>query len=175
MGSNVAERLRPRIPPSVPAPKIAELREGGLANVGVQTHPIAPLHHRSCLLLPLPVVFLGEANDDGPEEPISLLCFSESDTVEVRMAAVRKKACQSDVLYATWLDDQIHTGHNDVKRRDSTCMTIPYQASAARSPTLSVLRFPIWKRSKCSSLRSSYTIQKGFVDFTTRVLGSPMC
>ena len=29
-----------------------------------------------------------------------------------------KKARQSDVLYATWLDDQIHTGHDKVKRRD---------------------------------------------------------
>ena len=64
------------------------------------------------------IIFLGNANNDGPEEPISLSCFSESDTVEVRMAAVCKKACQSDVLYATWLDDQIHTGHDEVKQRD---------------------------------------------------------
>ena len=56
MGSNVAEPLRPRILPSVPAPKIAELREGGLMNVGVQICPIAPLHPRSYFLLQLPVV-----------------------------------------------------------------------------------------------------------------------
>ena len=36
------------------------------------------------------------------------------------MAAVRKKAHQSDVLYAAWLDDQIHTGHDEVKQHDST-------------------------------------------------------
>ena len=42
MGSNVVEPLRPRILPSVPAPKIAELREGGLVNVGIQIRPIAP-------------------------------------------------------------------------------------------------------------------------------------
>ena len=70
---------------------------------------------RSCPDSP-DVIFLENADNDGPEEdPISLLCFSESDTVEVRMAAVHKKACQSDVLYAAWLDDQIHTGHDKVK------------------------------------------------------------
>ena len=57
------------------------------------------------------IIFLGNANNDGPEEDfISLSCFSKSDTVEVRVAAVCKKAHQSDVLYATWLDNQIHTG-----------------------------------------------------------------
>ena len=62
------------------------------------------------------VIFLGNADNDGTEEdPISLSCFSESDTVEVRVAAVRKKAHQSDMLYAAWLDDQIHTGHDTVK------------------------------------------------------------
>ena len=67
------------------------------------------------LILPN-VVFLGNADNDGPgEDPISLSCFSESDTVEVCMAAVCKKVHQSDVLYATWLDDQIHTGHDAVK------------------------------------------------------------
>ena len=56
VGSNVAERLRPRIPPSVPAPKIAELREGGLANVGIRIRPIVPLHPRSYFPLQLPVI-----------------------------------------------------------------------------------------------------------------------
>ena len=55
VGSNVAEHLRPRIPPSVPAPKIAELREGGLANIGVRIRPIVPLHPRSYFPLQLPV------------------------------------------------------------------------------------------------------------------------
>ena len=80
------------------------------------------------------VVFLGEANNDGPEEPISLSCFSESDTVEVRMAAVRKKARQSDVLYATWLDDQIHTGHNTLKRRDSMVHDHPIPGKRCEVP-----------------------------------------
>ena len=62
------------------------------------------------------VVFLGNTDNDGSEEdPISLSCFSESDTVEVCVAAVHKKAHQSDVLYAAWLDDQIHMGHDKVK------------------------------------------------------------
>ena len=43
MGSNIAEPLRLRTPPSAPAPKTAELKEGGLANVGMQTRPFAPL------------------------------------------------------------------------------------------------------------------------------------
>ena len=53
MGSNVAEPLRPRTLPSTPAPKTAEPREGGLANVDVQTRPITPLCHRSYFLLQL--------------------------------------------------------------------------------------------------------------------------
>ena len=62
------------------------------------------------------VVLLGNAdNDSSEEDPISLSCFSKSDTVEVHVAAVRKKAHQSDVLYAAWLDDQIHKGHDEVK------------------------------------------------------------
>ena len=80
------------------------------------------------------VVFLGEANDGPGEEPISLSCFSESDTVEVRMAAVRKKARQSDVLYATWLDDQIHTGNDAVKRRDSTVHDHPIPGKRCEVP-----------------------------------------
>ena len=56
MGSNIAEPLRPRFLLSVPTLKSAELREGGLANVGIQVRPIAPLHPRSYSLLQLPVV-----------------------------------------------------------------------------------------------------------------------
>ena len=56
MGSNVAEPLRPRFLLSVPNLKSAELREGGLTNVGIQIHPIAPLHPRSYSLLQLPVI-----------------------------------------------------------------------------------------------------------------------
>ena len=56
MGSNVAEPLRPRFLLSIPALKSTELREGGLVNVGIQIHPIAPLHPRTYSLLQLPVV-----------------------------------------------------------------------------------------------------------------------
>ena len=49
------------------------------------------------------------------EDIISLLGFSKSDTEEVCVAAVRKKVHQSDVLYAAWLDDQIHKGNDEVK------------------------------------------------------------
>ena len=82
------------------------------------------------------IVFLGEANNDGPEEPISLSCFSESDTVEVCMAAVHKKARQSDVLYATWLDDQIHMGHDEVKWRDSTVHDHPIPGKHCEVPDI---------------------------------------
>ena len=81
------------------------------------------------------VVLLGNANDDGPEEdPISLPCFSESDNVEVCVAAVCKKAHQSDVLYAAWLDDQIHTGHDAVKRCDSMVHDHPIPGKRCKTP-----------------------------------------
>ena len=51
MGSNVAEPLRLKILLSVPALKSTEVREGGLPNVGVQTHLSVPLHPHICLLL----------------------------------------------------------------------------------------------------------------------------
>ena len=54
-------------------------------------------------------------NDGSEEDVISLPCFLKSDTVEVHVAAVREKACRSDVLYAAWLDDQIHKGEDEVK------------------------------------------------------------
>ena len=80
------------------------------------------------------VVFLGEANDSPGEEPISLSCFSESDTVEVCTAAVCKRACQSDVLYATWLDDQICAGYDAVKQRDSTVHDHPIAGKRCEAP-----------------------------------------
>ena len=80
------------------------------------------------------VVFLGEANDSPGEEPISLSCFSKSDTVEVRMAAVRKRARQSDALYATWLDDQIRAGNDAVKRHDSMVHDHPVAGKRCEAP-----------------------------------------
>ena len=66
--------------------------------------------------------------------PISLSCFSESDTVEVRVAAVHKKACQSDMLYAAWLDDQIHMGHDAVKQRNSMVHDHPIPGKHCETP-----------------------------------------
>ena len=56
MGSNVAEPSRLMFLLSISALKSAGLREGGLANVGVQTHPIVPLHPHIYSLLWLPVI-----------------------------------------------------------------------------------------------------------------------
>ena len=72
---------------------------------GGRSHPDSP-----------DIVLLGDADNDGSEEDlISPSCFSKSDTVEVRVAAVCEKARQSDVLYAVWLDDQIHKGNDEDK------------------------------------------------------------
>ena len=77
---------------------------------------VTPTVEGNLALIPPTVILLGNADNDGSEEdPISLSCFLKSDTVEVCVATVRKKAHQSDVLYATWLDDQIHMDHDKVK------------------------------------------------------------
>ena len=96
------------------------------SNGGGRSHPDSP-----------DVIFLGNADNDGPgKDPISLSCFSESDTVEVRVAAVHKRARQSDVLYATWLDNQIHMGHDAVKRRDSTAHDHPIPGKRCEAPDI---------------------------------------
>ena len=81
------------------------------------------------------VVFLGNAENDGSEEDIiSLSGFSKSDTEEVRVAAVHEKARRSDVLYAAWLDDQIHKGNDEVKRRDSSVHDHPLFGKRCEAP-----------------------------------------
>ena len=81
------------------------------------------------------VVLLGNANNDGSEEDlISLSCFSKSDTVEVRVAAVHEKAHWSDMLYAAWLDVQIRKGNDEVKRRDSTVHDHPLPGKCCEAP-----------------------------------------
>ena len=47
---------------------------------------------------------------------------------------MRKKACQSDVLYAAWLDDQIHMGHDEVKWRDSMVHDHPILGKCCKAP-----------------------------------------
>ena len=89
---------------------------------------------RSCPDSP-DIVLLGNADNDGSEEDlISLSCFSKSDTVEVLVAAVHEKACQSDVLYAAWLDVQIHKGNDEVKRHDSTVRDHPLPGKCCEAP-----------------------------------------
>ena len=70
------------------------------------------------------VIFLGkneedvddaEGEEDGSDdEMFSLLDISNSDNEETRKVAVHDKACQSDVLYATWRHRQIRQGNDDI-------------------------------------------------------------
>ena len=81
------------------------------------------------------VVFLGNAENDGSEEDIiSLSGFSKSDTEEVHVAAVREKVRRSDVLYAAWLDDQIHKGNDEIKRRDLSVHDHPLFGKHCEAP-----------------------------------------
>ena len=89
---------------------------------------------RSCPGSP-DVVFLGNAENDGLEEDIiSLSGLSKSDTEEVCVAAVHEKARWSDVLYAAWLDDQIHKGNEEVKQRDSSVHDHPLFGKCCEAP-----------------------------------------
>ena len=49
-------------------------------------------------------------------------------------ATVCKKVHQSDVLYATWLDDQIHMGNDAVKWHDSTVHDHPIPGKRCEVP-----------------------------------------
>ena len=50
------------------------------------------------------------------------------------MAAVCRRACQSDVLYATWRDLQIHQGNNDIGQRDQTVCDHPIAGRHCEAP-----------------------------------------
>ena len=81
------------------------------------------------------VVLLGNTEDDGLENDIiSQSGFSKSDTKEVCVGAVREKACRSDVLYAAWLDDQIHKGNDAVKRHDLSVHDHPIFGKRCEAP-----------------------------------------
>ena len=81
------------------------------------------------------IIFLGNTKNDGSEEDIiSLSGFSKSDTEEVRVAAVCKKMYRSDVLYAAWLDDQIHKGNEDIKQCDSLVHDHPIFGKPCEAP-----------------------------------------
>ena len=60
----------------------------------------------------------GEKNGSNDEEALSLLDISNSDNEEACKAAAHNKACQSDVLYATWQDRQIRQGNDDIAQHD---------------------------------------------------------
>ena len=67
------------------------------------------------------IVFLGKTEEDNgldEEETLSLLDISNLDAEEVRKAAACQKACQSDVLYATWCDKQIREGNYEIGQHD---------------------------------------------------------
>ena len=81
------------------------------------------------------VVFLGNAEDDSSEEEIiSLLGFSKSDTEGVRAAAVCEKACLGDVLYATWRDNQIHKGNDEIRQHDRMVHDHPIFGKCCEAP-----------------------------------------
>ena len=141
--SNSPEPRIPSLDSSIPGESASNTETSSSdSDSGGRSHPNSPK-----------VVFLGEANDGPGEEPISLSCFSKSDTVEVRMAAVRKKACQSDVLYATWLDDQIHTGNDAVKWCDSMVHDHPIPGKRCEVPD--VVGPPISYMEKVNMLKPS--------------------
>ena len=48
----------------------------------------------------------------------SLLIISNSDNEETRRAAAHEKACQSNVLYTAWQEEQIRQGNDDIAKRD---------------------------------------------------------
>ena len=104
--SNLLDSSVPSLDSSIPGESVSNI-ESSLSdsNSRGQSHPDSP-----------DVVFLGNTDNDGSEDDIiSQSGFSKSDTEEVRVAAVCEKAHWSDVLYATWLDDQIHKGNEDSK------------------------------------------------------------
>ena len=163
--SNSPEPRVPSLDSSIPGESASDTKTSSSdSDSGGRSRPNSPK-----------VVFLGEADDGPGEEPISLSCFSELDTVEVCTAAVRKKARQSDVLYATWLDDQIHTGNDTVKRRDSMVHDHPIPGKRCEVPD--VVGPPISYMEKVKVFKPAEFAHnpKGLCRFTTRVLGSPTC
>ena len=83
------------------------------------------------------IVFLGKTEEDNgsdKEETLSLLDISNSDTEEVCKAAARKKACQSDVLYATWRDKQIHQGNDEIGQHDLRVCDHPHTGKCGEAP-----------------------------------------
>ena len=104
--SNVSDSSVPSLDSSIPGESSSDTKSSlSDSNGRGQSRPDSP-----------DVVFLGSTQNDGSEDNIiSQLGFSKSDTEEVHVAAVREKARRSDVLYAAWLDDQIHKGNKEVK------------------------------------------------------------
>ena len=49
---------------------------------------------------------------------VSLLDISNLDNEETHKAAAHEKACQSDVLYTDWQDEEIRQGNDDIAKHD---------------------------------------------------------
>ena len=81
------------------------------------------------------VFIVGNANGDGPEEKtISMTGFLQSDTEEVCAATVREKARVGDTLYATWHDNQIRQGNDEIKQRDLMVCDHPHIGNRCEAP-----------------------------------------
>ena len=81
------------------------------------------------------VLIVGSVDDDGPEEEtISMTGFSKSDTEEVCMAAARETAHTGDTLYATWCDNQIQQGNEEIKQRDLRVCNHPHLGNRCEAP-----------------------------------------
>ena len=89
---------------------------------------------RSCPDSP-EVFIVGSVDDDGPEEEmISVTGFSKSDTEEVCAATVHEKAHMGDTLYATWHDNQIRQGNDEIKQRDLRVCDHPHLGNRCEAP-----------------------------------------
>ena len=50
------------------------------------------------------------------------------------MAVAHKKACQSDAMYATWQNVQIHQGHFEIEQHDQTVCDHPLAGKHCEAP-----------------------------------------
>ena len=64
----------------------------------------------------------------------SVTGFSKSDTQVVCAAAVHAKACAVDTLYATWHDNQIKQGNDEIKQRDLRVCDHPHLSNRCEDP-----------------------------------------
>ena len=81
------------------------------------------------------VFIVGNAADDGQEEEmISVTGFLKSDTEEVHVAAAHEKAHAGDALYATWHENQIQQGNDEIKHWDLRVCDHPHLSKRCKAP-----------------------------------------